>query len=194
MRSLSGNESYCGRAHPQQALHPFLRVTTGSGTFDCACTMSIHMYPGASNTDAPYTYGPNNEGFGIPGLMGFDLSGIVGTPTAATLFMADYGAGGTYPHVMAVNFANPPRIVCHPEIEWGNPVGGLASTVARDSDLKSHPRVMWYDDFNHRSDARLRRDWVIAEPIAAGDTVGKPHEYNDSFAEWGVTALRCHNH
>ena len=163
---------------------PRLTVTTNTGTFNCPCLASIWLEASSGNP-----LGPGNvagvDYVRAPGILKFDLSGVTGSVLSAMLTLCVTGSGsvGPFPFTLSVNYLDAPNVVTNPAVELGGVRQGIASTVGRDNQLATHPRVFWYHDIT--DDASITKNYLVTTPIAAGGW------HYVKWPEYGLSALHA---
>jgi hypothetical protein len=172
-------------ASRQSAQMPKLTVITNSGTFEPPLSTACWVDPSSNRCIGSDTADPR---LSFPAMLKFDLSGIKGTVKSAQLKVT---YTNIYPNPggmkLAVNYLDMPQVVTDPAKQLGGVEGGLAATVAKDSDLARHPAILWYPRMD--SETNIQADWSFISQNYPGKRVG----INPQFVDWpdyGLKALR----
>jgi len=173
-------------ASRQSATPPVLQITTTTGSFSPPCTVScwtdLASYQTLSQANTGYMK-INTIGRGAAFLK-FDLSGITGTVTSATLSVTVIDTPLPQNYVTRVDYLKMPALIWDTPRQLGGVVQGIAATVANDLALASHPAVIFYPSFANQA-ACEAAGWSNL------DFNGNPP--TSSFVSWsqyGLTAMR----
>jgi len=143
LRSVGGKANYRTREYSNVGQRPYLVVTTERGKFTCPCIGDVDM---SDTTSYGMGKEPNAQ-YGA-GLIRFDISGVDGTPTSATMWLYTYKVYGAT-HELHCYYVDAPR----PFDVGQTPRLGIA---AETDDLAAHPSVFaafdWSGDW--RTDGR----------------------------------------
>jgi hypothetical protein len=172
-------------ASRQSAKMPKLTVTTSDGTFNppllTACWVD-------SSANRCLGSDPADQQLSFPAMLKFDLSRIKGSVESAQLNVT---YTSVYPNPagleLAVNYLDMPQLITDPATQMGEVEGGLAATVAKDSDLAKHPAILWYPRMD--SEANIRADWSYISPNYPEKRVAINPRFVD-WTEYGLKALR----
>ncbi len=119
---------------------PRLHIVTTTGIFDPPCIVDTWVSP---STNQPMGA---QDTFEFPAIIKFDLTGVTGTVTSATLSLSVYLLYAV-PAQITADYLDPPSLnLTASGSVVGNRVEGIAATVAQDSALASHPSVLIYDN------------------------------------------------
>ncbi len=161
---------------------PALHIVTDAGSFDAPCVADVELSPSAGSCLG------TNVALHTPCLIKFDLGGITGTLISATLtlnFEAVF-AGGTS---VTVDYLAMPALIYDPVAQVPDLVQyGIASSVAKDSDLASHPSVLCYSQF--ASDADCRRGTSNWNWVSTNYDRGTGY-FNPIYKNWSWVGLHA---
>jgi hypothetical protein len=181
MKNNAFNVRFAGRTDPVVEKRPKITVTTTNGTFSlparCNATWSTSTYSSVSSALLWELAG------GQPAILQFDLSGVSGTVTSATLHVTDtyHLPGSTMANgIVDVFEADPPGFTV-PDVVT-NPVTGIAASVQNFQALASHPDVLFSDDFG--TPGSFDTGWDVPPTRAVNPTT------NTTYAVGGFEAGR----
>src|SRR5207302_4309425 len=169
----------------QSANPPTLSITTTTGTFTPPCIVSCWTDSASSQTFNDANQGriginPITEGAAF---LKFDLSGVTGDVTSATLSVTVidvFWSSGA----IRVNYLRMPALTWDPARQVASgPIQGIAAAGANDLALASHPSVIFYPSFADDT-AFNAAGWN--RPVNSGST---GHSYV-SWPQYGLTAIR----
>ena len=183
LRSTSGLVKLAARSHPSLP-GPRLRVVTTTGTFDPPCIVDTWLSPSSNQPLG------GQETMEFPAILKFDLSGVTGTVTAATLTLA---VSTTYvvPATLTANYLDsPPLNLTASGSVVGTRVDGIAATVARDNALASHPSVLLYDDLVSKEYIRSNFQGIAGESSVPAPPNLANNAQIIAWPQYGLSAAR----
>lgn len=144
------------RESPSQYPRPTLSVQTSTGTFDLEAIADTWLsrdpdtYLGVPPPGSIYGL----DYFRLPAALRFDLGGITGTVSAATMRITSSYPNPASGYLIDAMYLNMPDLVTSPAVQFPHLVesGGIARKVAHDLELKNHPSVLHYTDFSSRDE------------------------------------------
>jgi hypothetical protein len=156
---------------------PHLQVVTNMGTFTPPCIADTYTTSsGGDNGRLAKVH--------APAMIKFDLSMIPAGATiqSATLTLRPISIYSGLPQTYFADYLDMPPLITDPAKQLGNVQGGVAATVAKDSDLAHHPDIMFYTQLE--SPAAIKENW-------GGDNGRNflEHDYI-SWPEFGMKAMR----
>ena len=154
---------------------PTLRVVTDAGSFDCQLKANTYVWPGSGG------FGNTDIVLSPPFMLSYDLSAVAGNILSATLTL-NVVKMLTARVTFAAYFLDMPVIHTDPAKELGNVEDGIAQTVAKDSDLASHPSVVVYDEFSSGEEIK-KGQWVISSRFPTGPNDPNGFTTNPVFEE-----------
>jgi peptidoglycan hydrolase-like protein with peptidoglycan-binding domain len=123
---------------------PSLHIVTDHGTYDAPLLVDTYLHSAAGSS-----LGTENR-LDPPIILKFDLSEVKGNIESATLnlYVVAVYAGTPIPLPLAADYLDMPVLVTDPAKQLGGVRAGLASTVAKDSDLASLAPVLLYREMD----------------------------------------------
>jgi hypothetical protein len=140
-RASGGTVNFASKENTASQI-PRLVVTTLSGAFECPVVFDIGLNQGAAGDGTVNLPTLNN-----PFIIKFDLSGVSGEVTDASLTFRVTSISGTPPGSWNINQLWPPRVYSNPTAEGLTPRYGIARQVASEASLKGHPDVLFFQEF-----------------------------------------------
>jgi hypothetical protein len=154
--------TFAGRTHADASMRPKLTITTGGGTITRTARCNANWSPSSAyGTDSRASFKVLPSGW--LAIVQFDLTGLTGTVTAATLTLTsiNFLAVGQ----VQIFEANPPTFL----VGGGGraAVQGIAQSYDADRGIETHPSVVFAGDFS-----------VLARPNWGGSVVS-PEKFTD---------------
>jgi hypothetical protein len=156
-----------------------LVVVTSAGTFTPRLVTDIHLINQGWTPQGAQPF------LTLPAMLKFDLSEVKGSVKSASLTMKTLSVYSGLPQTYNLFYLDMPAMITDPAAELGGAEGGIAATVAKDSDLARHPDIMFYTQLESPED--IAANWGGGGARTFGTKEG--HSYV-TWPEFGLTAFR----